>query len=365
MPRNVYFSQQAQSEQHLFEDIIIESIKIYGTEVYYLPRTIINRDMILNEDHESQFDDAYMVEMYIDNIDGFEGEGNLMQKFGLEIRDEATFVVARRTWEKLVGFWNNTIGSSRPMEGDLIYLPLSNSFFEISFVEHEQPFYQLANLPVYKLQARLFEYNDEDFNTGVDVIDRVETEHADIITILVHPGIGDIDIGLRLYQVLERDDNGDATKWISGEVVDKEYVGDNPNNVNIYLADLEVNDPDLSYFYESTFGDTNTYLLDNVDNAEVTITAEVVEIYDIDNRTTDLTFQNDDSAQNYAFEQDADAIIDFSELNPFGEPGHAIPVEDTDGGSTTPGGGVSVTSATFDSTAITIDSSTLTIDKDS
>lgn len=317
MPRNVYFSQQARSEQNLFEDIIIESIKIYGTEVYYLPRTIVNRDMILNEDHESFFDDAYMVEMYIDNIDGFEGEGNLMQKFGLEIRDEATFVVARRSWEKLVGFWNNTIGSSRPMEGDLIYLPLSNSFFEISFVEHEQPFYQLANLPVYKLQARLFEYNSEDFNTNIAEIDQIETEHANTTTMLVRDITGEINIGDRLYQVIERDGSGNATKWISGEVADTETVGNNPAVINLYMHDFEVNDSDLSYFYVSTDGDTDTYLMNDVTSP--TVTARLYEIYDV-NDSADQTFANDAAAQNWDFEHTADDIIDFSETNPFGEP---------------------------------------------
>ena len=201
MPRNVYFSQGSNAEQHLFEDIQIEALKIYGQETYYLPRKIVTRDMILNEDRESQFDDAYMIEMYVEDIEGFGGEGNLMSKFGIEIRDEVTFVVARRTWNKLVGVWNNTVDNFRPNEGDLIYLPLSNSLFEISFVEHEQPFYQLQNLPTYKLQCRLFEYNDEDFRTGIEEIDYIETVHSDIISMLVRNITGDIVLGKRLYQL--------------------------------------------------------------------------------------------------------------------------------------------------------------------
>lgn len=200
MPRNVYFSQGSLNEQHMFEDIMIETLQIYGQEVYYLPRKILTRDMILNEDRESQFDDAYMVEMYPEDIEGFGGDGNLMSKFGLEIRDEVTFIVARRSWNKLVGKWNNTVENFRPNEGDLVYLPLSQSMFEISFVEHEAPFYQLNNLTVFKLQCRLFEYNDEDFRTGVEGLDAIEEVHGDILSMLIRDITGDIVLGKRLYQ---------------------------------------------------------------------------------------------------------------------------------------------------------------------
>ena len=159
MPRSVYFSQAVKSEQNLYEDLIIESLKIFGQDVYYIPRTLVSRDNILGEDRASKFDDAYLIEAYIENTDGFEGAGDLYQKFGLEIRDEATFVISRRQWQNLVGIWNNVVDTNKPQEGDLIFLPMSNSFFEISFVEDEQPFYQLSNLPVYKMQCSLFEYN--------------------------------------------------------------------------------------------------------------------------------------------------------------------------------------------------------------
>ena len=99
MPRNVYFSQAVRSEQNLYEDLIIESLKIYGQDVYYVPRTLINRDTILGEDAASKFDDAYLIEAYIENVEGFEGAGDLYSKFGLEIRDEITFVLSRRQWE--------------------------------------------------------------------------------------------------------------------------------------------------------------------------------------------------------------------------------------------------------------------------
>ena len=178
MPRSVYFSQAVRSEQNLYEDLIIESLKIFGQDVYYIPRTLVSRDNILGEDAASKFDDAYLIEAYIENTDGFEGAGDLYQKFGLEIRDEATFIISRRQWQNLVGIWNNVVETNKPQEGDLIFLPMSNSFFEISFVEDEQPFYQLSNLPVYKMQCSLFEYNEEDFDTGVNAIDVVQGQQS-------------------------------------------------------------------------------------------------------------------------------------------------------------------------------------------
>ena len=178
MPRNVYFSQAVKSEQNLYEDLIIESLKIFGQDVYYIPRTLVNRDNIMGEDIGSKFDDAYLIEAYIENVDGFEGAGDLYNKFGLEIRDEATFIISRRQWNSLVGFWNNELEDPKPQEGDLLFMPMSNTFFEIMFVEDEQPFYQLSNLPVFKLQCSLFEYNDEQFETGVSEIDAKEITNA-------------------------------------------------------------------------------------------------------------------------------------------------------------------------------------------
>jgi hypothetical protein len=178
MARNIYIRQDVKSEQNLYEDIVIESLKIYGQDVYYLPREIVNENKIFGEDVPSRFSQSYKVEMYIDNVEGFDGEGDLFTRFGVEIRDEATFVVARRRWRNTVEKYDNDINSERPREGDLIYLPLSRSTFEITHVEHEMPFYQLSNLPVYRCRAHLFEYNDEDLDTGINEINDMEIDGA-------------------------------------------------------------------------------------------------------------------------------------------------------------------------------------------
>lgn len=178
MARNIYFSDKVTSEQQLYENIVIESLKMYGQDVYYLPRDIVNEDRIFGDDIPSRFNSSYKVEMYIENTDGFDGEGDLFTKFGVEIRDQATFVIARKRWADTVQRYDNDITIARPAEGDLIYLPMSKSMFQIMHVEHEQPFYQLSNLPVYKLRTELFEYNDEDLDTGIDAIDDIERNYA-------------------------------------------------------------------------------------------------------------------------------------------------------------------------------------------
>jgi hypothetical protein len=151
MPTNVFFSPAVKSEQLLYEDLVIEGLRMYGQDVLYIPRATITTDEILNENY-SRFNDAYKIEMYIAKTEGFEGEGTLLSKFGLELRDQATFVVASRRFEHLVHIDENELASDRPREGDLIYLPLTGSMFEIKFVEHEQPFYRLSNLPTFELQ---------------------------------------------------------------------------------------------------------------------------------------------------------------------------------------------------------------------
>ena len=178
MATNPYFSQAVRSEQSLYEDIVIESLKMYGQDIYYLPRDIINEDRILGEDVPSRFNSSYKVEMYIENVDGFDGEGDLFSKFGVEIRDQATFIISKRRWTQTVHKYDNEITVSRPSEGDLLYIPYSRKLFQISHVEHEQPFYQLQNLPTYKLRCELFEYNDEDLDTGVETIDDIEADYA-------------------------------------------------------------------------------------------------------------------------------------------------------------------------------------------
>jgi len=175
MPTNVYFTQGTKNEQFLVEDLIIESLKIYGQDFFYIPRTLVSKDEILGEDRLSKFTSSFPIEMYFENVDSFDGQGAFIQKFGLMMEQSATLVVARRRWEQMVGRFGATIIPSRPCEGDLIYFPLTKGMFEIKFVKHQDPFYQLGKLYVYKLQVELFQYSSEKIDTGIPSIDAFET----------------------------------------------------------------------------------------------------------------------------------------------------------------------------------------------
>ena len=175
MPTNVYFTQGTRNEQYLVEDLIIESLKIYGNEFMYIPRTLVSKDEILGEDRLSKFTSSFPIEMYFENVDSFEGQGAFIQKFGLMMEQSATLVVARRRWDQLVGRYGVTQLPNRPCEGDLIYFPLTKGLFEIKFVKHQDPFYQLGKLYVYKLQVELFQYASEKIDTGISELDAFET----------------------------------------------------------------------------------------------------------------------------------------------------------------------------------------------
>ena len=178
MPTNHYFSKGTINEQYLYEDLLIEATQIYGHDVFYLPRTLVNKDQLFGEDPLSKFSDSYMIEMYMDTVEGYEGEKEIITRFGLEVRDETTFTVSRRRWLDLVSMDANLIVSTRPNEGDWIYMPAVQRLFEISFVDVDDPFFQLDNLPVYKLYARTVEYSDERLDTGIDAIDKIEDTYS-------------------------------------------------------------------------------------------------------------------------------------------------------------------------------------------
>ena len=166
MATNPYFNFKSSSpEQNLMEDLTIEAIKTMGMDVLYLPREYVKKDLLFGEDVLSQFTKTYEIEMYLQSYDGFEGEGDILAKYGLEIKDKVSLVVSRRRFMDEVG--NLEANVNRPREGDLIYFPMGKYLFEINFVEHENPFYQLGKNQTYLIQAELFTYSLEKFQTGV------------------------------------------------------------------------------------------------------------------------------------------------------------------------------------------------------
>lgn len=297
MATNLYFSQKVHSEQGLYEDIVIESLKMYGQDVYYLPRDIVNEDKVFGDDVPSRFNSSYKIEMYIENTEGFDGEGDLFTKFGVEIRDQATFVVARRRWTQTVNRFDNDISGDRPREGDLVYLPLSNSMFQIMAVEHEQPFYQISNLATYKLRCELFEYNDEDFDTDIDVIDNIERDYAYEYVLTLDSDGGGFTVGETITQTLADGVvmSGEVSAWNGDDnILRLIHVGADDGNYHTFVTNRQVR------------GGTDLDVLGNRAYATVSAVTE-------DNQISE-------NEQNSDFSTISDDFLDFTESNPFGDP---------------------------------------------
>jgi len=169
MPVNPYFNQFGfSSEQNLIEDLVVEAIKMYGIDCYYLPRTDGTVDDLLNEDDQPVYNSYHTIECYIRNIDSFDGEGDILSKFGLQIRDSMTLSISFRSYNEII---QTPTGRSRPFEGDLIYFPLNQKIFKVMHVEHESAFYQFGSLQFYDLRVELYEYSQERFTTGLPELD--------------------------------------------------------------------------------------------------------------------------------------------------------------------------------------------------
>ena len=321
MATNLYFSQKVKSEQDLYENIVIESLKMYGQDVYFMPRSIVSRDTVFSEDVVSRFDDAHLVEVYLENVEGYGGDGDLFTRFGVEIRDQANFILSKKRWDEVMQ--DASTSQLRPYEGDLIYIPLSNSIFEITRVEDERPFYQLSNLPVYRLTCELFEYSGEQFQTGIEV-DRLERDFAyqtvltisdsatnpfgqpiDIRSIADSEGlialVGEQDSSFGGYSKVQQVLANNVT--ITGEIV--HYDG--PTN-KLYLTNLTADDGLFHNFIVDSASLQLPVQFINDDETKIYITAVDDNMPDIDNQ------------QNTFFETEGDDILDFSETNPFGEP---------------------------------------------
>jgi len=187
MATNLFFNNFGHpGQQNLLEDLIVESIKMYGHDVIYIPRTLVKEDLLFGEDVLSKFTNSYEVEMYIKNVEGFEGEGDFLSKFNVEIRDEITFTVSKRRFGEEVDLGQLIAQEDgdqavRPHEGDLIYFPLTEGLFEIKFVEDESVFYQMGELQMYDLKCELFEYSHEELNTGIASIDEIQTLNSAVM----------------------------------------------------------------------------------------------------------------------------------------------------------------------------------------
>ena len=295
---NHYFSKGTQNEQFLYEDLVIEALQIYGHDVVYLPRELVNKDDLFGEDPLSKFDESYQIEMYMETVEGYEGEKELVSRFGLEIRDETTFVVARRRWDNVISISQNLITSMRPNEGDLIFMPNVNRIWEIAFVDIDDPFYQVDNLPVYKMFCRTFEYSSERLDTGISVIDNIETTYS--TDQLTWQMIGEAAATVTYNENMASED-------VSGGLLMQEDgttgagLGDNltaEDEVGFDAVLLENSNAYDSYF----------------------IIAEEFELSTQDDTSDNKYIEDQAADRGIVWDGDWEGILDFTEKNPFGEP---------------------------------------------
>lgn len=289
MSTNPYFKYNVRSEQNLYEDILIESIKMYGQDVYYVPRATVKENRIFGEEIPAKYNSAYVIEMYIEDVNGFAG-GDLFTKFGIEVRDQATFVVSKRRWAQTVARFDNDITIDRPAEGDLLYIPLTGDMFQIMSVETEEPFYQVSNLPTYKLKCEMFEYSDEKFSTNVDEIDEIERDYSYTYHLYLDSAGPGFNIGDIVTQTLTTGIimSGEVSGWAeSDNILSLIHIGANDGKYHEFVGGLLLMD-----------ANSNTVLVN-------TVTEE------------DRISPNE---QNIDFAQDAGTFLDFTESNPFGDP---------------------------------------------
>ena len=294
MAVNPYFNKfKNLPEQNLVESLIIENIKIHGMEMYYIPRNMLNRDDLFGEAAYSRFESFKMIEMYMDSTNSFEG-GDMFTKFGLEIRDSAKFTCSKKRFKRETGM-------ERPMEGDLLYLPINRGLFEVKFVEHENPFYKLGKLYVYQLTVEKFQFSEEEFNTGIPEIDVITDDAAYKLDISIGAtsGTGSFAKGDLVYQW----SNGSVTGGLSGSSAKATVFSYNQNSPgSIVVVD--------TYGEWKVAGLTGQSLyLTKSDNSAYRLVTGITDKFGI------LI-----DHQNAQIETEADTIIDFSESHPFGDP---------------------------------------------
>ena len=294
MALNPYFNKfKNLPEQNLIEDLTIEAIKIHGMEMYYLPREMIRRDDFFGDAPYSRFSTFKMIEMYMDTTTAFEG-GDMFTKFGFEIRDSVKFTVSRKRFKRETGM-------DRPMEGDLLFLPLNNGLFEIKFVEHENPFYQLGKRLTFQLTCELFQYSEEKMETGIPEIDVVEDEAAYSInlTIGASNGTGTFGKGDFVYQFT----NGSATGSVENANATASVLSYDQTSPNILIL------TDIVGSWGITGGTGQALYVTKDDNSVYARVAGIGDKFGV------LIDEN-----NKGIQDEANTFLDFSEKHPFGDP---------------------------------------------
>ena len=286
MATNTYFTQGTTGEQDLHESLVTEQIKMFGKNVYYIPRTLVKTDSVFGEDTMSKFEGAFEIEAYIEDNTGVRGDGDMFSKFGVQISDQATFVVSRTRFTAAVDDNAELIVEGRPNEGDLVYFPMANKIFEIQFVEYEVPFFTLGKQYTWGLRCELFQYSDEDFETGITAVDAVEVNYANAISVNVAEGG-------------------------SGDYVAEEIVTGGNSNVTATVKS-----------WNSATRQLVVYNRSGIFSIPETITGDTSSAAWTSATYNTINNQNDGIDANFVIETQADGIIDFTQGNPFGEFGN-------------------------------------------
>ena len=286
------FPQQARfnNEHMLMEDVIVESIQIMGHNVYYIPRESFDEgDMIFGEYSKSKFDKAYLIEAYLANVEGFEGQGDFFSKFGLEIRDTSNFILSRRSFKKIIPSTLRT----RPREGDLVYIPVLHKMFEVKFIEQEAMFHSLGKvLPyVYEMRCEAFRFSNDEIDTGVDEVDNVGADNSYTVRLNLNQGNGQ---NLLDEDVIFQSPDGTFANNTAHAIVKEWYKANGTLFVYNVAGDFSAN---ANVFANST--------------------GAIYKVLNKDNRTDYSEYNINDNEE---FKLDADVILDLSEKNPFGVP---------------------------------------------
>lgn len=308
MPTSHYFPlnyKNNSSEQNLVQDLVDEQIKLFGTDVYYLPRKNIT-DQGLNDIVYSEFTEKIVIEALLQNVEGVGNQSEFISKFGLNISDEITFIISTRRWDEEVLKLKTIKLENRPNEGDLIYFPLTNNLYEIKFVEIKQPFYQLGKIYFYTLSCELYQIGSDSFDTDIPAIEEIELETSYAISLTMEPG------GTGTYYI------GDTVEYF--EVVDingmKSYT---PTGITAEVS--EWNEPSRTIKLINTTGDfIPGYAILKKFNSDYQ--SNGTWIIDDQEPTVNIDDTNTEYDDNKYIETSADEILDFSEKNPFGEYGN-------------------------------------------
>jgi len=355
-------------EQNLYQDLADEQIKLFGSDIYYLPRTIL-KENTLDDIIYSKYQSQFQIEMLLENVTGFGDTSEFISKFGLRLTDEVKFRVSTRRWDQSVTQYSPALNvPGRPNEGDLLYFPLTQDLYEIKFVERESPFYQFGRIQFYTMTAEIYELGDDEIDTGVPTIDEIETQYSAAIKLVMDPGgIGNFTVGEEIVgdEFLAR-----ATSAITGGAVSGTTISDggafyNPAippvvtfsappaggtqatgtavvSANGIVTGITLTNPGTGYVSAPTVTidyspkdnraevkswNPATRTLEVINRTGIFTTAETITGITSSAKWSPFTFDtlnntNSNYDQNRDIEDNADDILDWTERNPFGEYGN-------------------------------------------